>query len=201
MLQAIFDPFHRPPGDPRRYGDQHDIGKYRLLDAEAAAGVPRRPQPKSVARDLQRPRHDRMQAERSLEIGQHVVGALCGIVFGDDAIGFDRRAGIARIADIDADAVRGGGKGALGIAVTKDALADDITVRFRMERGSIRRCRRERIDHRRQWSIADFDEIERVLGAIAVGRDHDGDRLADITHAIGRYRPTFDAGLYAHHQA
>ena len=46
--------------DPRRYGDQHDIGKYRLLDAEAAAGVPRRPQPKSVARDLQRPRHDRM---------------------------------------------------------------------------------------------------------------------------------------------
>jgi len=67
-----------------------------------------------------------MQAERPLEIGQHVVSALCGIVFGDDAIGFDRCAGIARIADIDADAVRGGGKGAVGIAVTNDALADDI---------------------------------------------------------------------------
>jgi len=76
-----------------------------------------------------------------------------------------------------------------------------LTVRSRMEHGSVRRCRRERIDHRRQWSIADFDEIERVLGTIAVGRDHDGDRLADITHAIGRYRPTFDAGLYAHDQA
>jgi len=97
--------------------------------------------------------------------------------------------------------VRGGSKGALGIAVTKDALADDITVRSRMEHGSVRRCRRERIDHRRQWSIADFDEIERVLGTIAVGGDHDGDWLADITHAIGCYRPTFDAGLYAHHQA
>jgi len=90
MLQAILDPFHRPVGDTRGDRDQDDVRKDRLLDAKAAARIRRRPQPQPVARDLERPRHDRMQAERPLEIGEHVIGALARVVFGNDAVGLDR---------------------------------------------------------------------------------------------------------------
>ena len=92
MLQPVFDPLHRPSGRARRGGDEHDVGKDRLLDAEAAARIRRRAQPQAIAGDLQRPGHHRMQAERALEIGEDVVGVLGGVVFGDDAIGLDRRA-------------------------------------------------------------------------------------------------------------
>ena len=93
--------------------------------------------------------------------------------------------------------MRGGGKGALRIAVAKAALADDVALRAGMENRRVRRRRGERIDHRRQWAITDFDEIERILGAVAVGGDHDGDRFADVTHAIDGDRPALDRGLDA----
>ena len=102
MFEPVLDPFHRPPGSARRGGDQHDIGKHALLDAEAAAGIRRRSQPQPIAGHLQRPRHHRMDAERPLEIREHIIAVLARIVFGDHAVGFDRRAGIARIANVDA---------------------------------------------------------------------------------------------------
>ena len=79
-----------------------------------------------VAGDLKCPRHHWVQAERPLEIGQNVVGVLGGVIFGNHAIGLDRRARIARIADGDRDAMRCLGKGALGITVAERAVAGDI---------------------------------------------------------------------------
>ena len=144
MFKPILDPFHRPACDARRDCHQHDVGKDRLLDAEAAAGIRRRAQAQAIARHLQRTRHHRMQAERSLEIGEYVVGIFAGIVFGDDAVGFDRRAGVARIANVDADAMRCFRERALRIAVAKRALADDVAVDRRMQNRRVGRQRPRR---------------------------------------------------------
>ena len=36
MLEPVLDPLDRPANDPRRRGDQHDVGGDPLLDAEAS---------------------------------------------------------------------------------------------------------------------------------------------------------------------
>ena len=48
------------------------------------------------------------------------------------------------------------------------------------------RERRDRIDHGGQRAVVDLDQVERVFGEIAVRRDDDRDRLADIAHAVDR---------------
>src|SRR4029077_7350210 len=97
----------------------NDIGKKALLDAETAAGIRWRAQPQPVAWNLQRPRQHRVDAERPLKIGQHVVRVFARLLIGDDAIGFDRRAGVARIANVDAEAMRRARKRLLRLAVAK----------------------------------------------------------------------------------
>ena len=197
MLQPILDPFHRPVGDTRGDRDQDDVRKDRLLDAKAAAGIRRRPQPQPVARDLERPRHDRMQAERPLEIGEHVIGALARVVFGNDAVGLDRGAGIPRIAHVDANAVRGFRKLLFRLAVAKRPLADDIAADGRMQDRRIQRSGSDGIHNGRQLAIAHLDQFEGVFGAIAVGGHDHGDRLADIAHPVDRDRPALEWRLHA----
>ena len=92
VLETILDPLDRTPDRARCGSQQHDVGKYALLDAEAAAGIRRGAQPHAVAGHFQRPRDHRVNAERALEIGEDVEGVFGRIVAGDDAVGFDRRA-------------------------------------------------------------------------------------------------------------
>ncbi len=126
MLEPILDPFDRPAGDARGDADEHHVRHEALLDAEAAAGVGRRAQAQPIARHLERARHHRVQAERPHEIGEDVVGVFARVVRGDDPVGLDRRAGIARVADLDRDAVRRRGEGRVGIAVAERAVARDV---------------------------------------------------------------------------
>ena len=192
MLEPILDPLDRPAAHPRGDRDQHDVGEHALFDAEAAAGIRRRAQPETMARHFQRPRHDAVQAERPHEVRQHVVGVFGRIVVGDDAVGFDRRAGIARVVHGDRDAVRGLRQHLLGIAVAEAAFAGEIAAQALVQHRLRRIERRERIDHRGQRLVVDLDQVERVFGEIAVGGDDDRDRLADITHPADRDRPAFD---------
>ena len=201
MLEPILDPFDRPSRRPRGRGDQDDVGKNALLDAKAAAGIRWRAQPQAVARNLERPRHHRMDAEGTLEIGEHVVGVVARVIFGDHAIGFDRRAGIARVANVDADPVRGLRKGLLRIAVAKRPVAGDIARKAVVQNGRVGAERRQRIDHRRPRLVPDVDQINRVFRQIAIGRNDDRYGLADIAHAPNRDRPAFDRRLDADDQA
>ena len=201
MLEPVLDPFDRSPGGARRRGDQNDVGENALLDPEAAAGVRRRAQPQTVARDPQGPRQDGVDAEGTLEIRQHVVGILAGVIFGDHAIGLDRRAGVTGIADVDTDPVCRRGKRLFRIAVAKAPVAGDIAGKAVMQNGSVRRARRQRIDHGWPGSVLDLDQVCGVFGEIAIGRDEDGNGLADIPHPPHRDRPAFDRGLDADHQA
>ena len=54
-----------------------------MLDAEAAAGMRRRPQPQPIAWDTQSHRHDRVHGKRALEIGDDLVGLFAGEILGD----------------------------------------------------------------------------------------------------------------------
>ena len=53
----------------------------------------------------------------------------------------------------------------------------------------------ERIDHRLQRLIVDAHQVGRVLREIAGVRHDEGDRLADIAHALDRQRPLIDRRL------
>jgi hypothetical protein len=138
------------------------------------------------------PRHHGMEAERPHEVGEDVVSVFARVVIGDHAAGLDRRAGIARVADFHRDAVRCRGEGRRGVAVTERAVARDIGAELVMQGRRARRERGERIDERGQRIVIDFDEIERVLGEIAIGGHHDRDRLAHVARALDRDRPAFE---------
>ncbi len=55
----------------------------------------------------------------------------------------------------------------------------------------------DRIDDRGQRFVVDLDQIERVLRQIAICRDDDRNRLADVAHTVDCDRPTFDRRLHA----
>ncbi len=200
MFEPVLDPFHRTAGKLRGNADQHDIGKHRLLVAEAAAGIGRRTKAEAAARHFQRARHHRMQAERAHEIREHVIGVLARIVFGDDAAGLHRRAGIARIADGDGDRARGLCESLLRVAVAEAALAHEIGAQLFVQDRAGRIERRDRVDHGCKRFVIDLDQIEGVFREIAAFGNRDRDRLADIAHAVDRDRPAFDRRLHADHE-
>jgi len=49
-------------------------------------------------------------------------------------------------------------------------------------------------------AIAHLDEFECIFGPIAVGRDDNSDRLADVAHPVDCDRPTMERSLDADHQ-
>jgi len=89
----------------------------------------------------------------------------------------------------------------LRIAVTKRPVARDIGAQTLVQdrRARLDRCRR--IDESRQRLIVHLDEIDRVLGEIAVARHDDSDRLADIAHAFDRDGPALHWALDGHRKA
>jgi hypothetical protein len=74
----------------------------------------------------------------------------------------------------------------VGVAVSEQAIADEIAPDRLMQEGGTLREGRLGIDHGRALSVLHLDEVERIFGLVAIGRDRDGDRLADIAHALDR---------------
>src|SRR5262245_64142049 len=85
-----------------------------------------RTQAQAVSRNFQRARHNSMQAEWSHKIGEHVVSVFARVILGNEAVGFDWRAGIARIANCHRHAMRRLCKRALRIAIAERAFARDV---------------------------------------------------------------------------
>ena len=185
MLESILDPFHRASRLARGEAHRDDVREDGLLDAEAATGIPRAAQPKSCARHPQRPRHHRMQRERTLEVGQHVVAVLPE-VFGHDDEPLDRGARIARIAHRDRHPVRGARERSVGVAVAETPVAHDVRADVAVQQRCAGRGRGDWIDHRVELSVLDLDPFERVFGPIAVARHHHRHRLPRVTHPVDR---------------
>ena len=189
MLEPVLDPFHRPAGDAGGDRGQHDIGKHRELDAEAAAGVGRDAQSQLRAGHAQRARHHRVGAERALEIRQHVVALVGRPVFRDDDVALHRGEGVARIAAGQRDAGVRLRERALGVAVGEFADRDLVALGLGMQQRRRRLARGARVDHGCERLVVDAHQVGGILGEVARFGDHDGDRLADIAHALDRERP------------
>ena len=166
VLQPILDPFHRPPGHPRRQRDQDNVRKHPLLDPKTPPGISRRPQPQPIARHPQRPSHHSMQTERPLEICQHIVTIVTRIVLRHHPISLNRGTGIPRIPHLNANPMRCRTERRLRIAIAKSPVARQVPTQPRMQHRRVRRQRRARIDHRRQRLILRLDQIQRVLRQI-----------------------------------
>ena len=90
-----------------------------------------------------------MQTKWALEIGEHIVGVLAPIIFGDNAVGLNRRAGIARIVDGHGYAPWRFRKCSFRISIAERTVAREIGAELGVEqrRPWLKRC--ERIDDRR----------------------------------------------------
>ncbi len=186
MLGAILDPLDGISQRAAHRGKQHDIGEHRLLDAEAAAAVGRRDEAQPIAGNLQRAGHQGLQHERALEVGPHgeAIGRL--LELGDDAEGFHRRRGVARIGVGELDHAIGLREGAVGIAVAEAAAVDGVRPGLVVQQRRAVGGRVRDAGRRGQRLVVDLDQLAGVLGDVARVRDHHGDRLADVAHAICR---------------
>ena len=171
----VLDPLDRAAGAAAR--DRHQV----VFRVELAA------HPESAA-DIERDQLDRRLGqsegggERALvEMGDlgrppELEGSSAGEI-GDQPAGLQRQRGLAVGAEALAAPVGRGGEGGAGIAAPDGVADGDVAARLLVhQRRRIRRARR--IGHRGEGLVVDFDPGQRVLGGVAVGGDHDGDRLA-----------------------
>ena len=93
--------------------------------------------------------------------------------------------------------MRGTCKGGLGIAVTKTAVAYDVTTDGVMQHDGVYFTGANDLDYRRQGFVFHVDEIEHILRNVATFRYDDRDGLADITHFFDGHAPTFHRRFHA----
>ena len=97
---------------------------------------------------------------------------------------------------LDGDAPVGLGEGAVGIAIGEMAHAQLVRARALMDKRRAGRDRGAGIDHGGQRLVLDRDKIGGVFRDIAIPRQHQRHRLADIAHALHRERPLRNALLH-----
>jgi hypothetical protein len=178
VLEPVLRPAHRHSELPRGESDQDDVRVDRGLRAEAPAGVLRRDEPQARSRKPKRGGGDRVQGERPLEVRPRRERAFRVVPVADDAVAFDGVRGPARegVPPFD-DELRGGERRAR-IPVEKRAVGDD----------PLRLGRDESVHQRIERFLLDDDQVEGILGDVAVARDNDGERLTDVARDIDRSR-------------
>ena len=160
MFEPVFHPFHRCAGLAGCQAHHDDVGENSLLYAEATARVARYAVAQLVARHLQRHRHDRMQGERSHEIGEDVIALIARQVLGDDNTTLHRSACVSRVMNRGADGANTRRvERRLWVTISERPVRDDVGAHGFMQH---RRRLRERLfnlqDHG-QWLILDLNEV------------------------------------------
>ncbi len=187
MLEPVLDPSDRHAELPRREAEQDDVRVDGRLDAVAATRVRRRDQPQPRTGQPEGGRGDRVEGERALEVRPGRERSGRRVPLRDHAVALDRGGAPAREREaLPHDQVSiGERRGRL--AVGERAIRGD-------EPG--RRGGRQRVEHRLERLVVDLDQLERVLGDVAVARDHDRDRLPGIAGGLDRCGVVGDRTLY-----
>ena len=178
VLEPVLRPAHGHAELARGEADQHDVDVDRRLDPEAAARVRRRDQPQLRALQAERRGGDRVQRERALEVRPRGQDAAGLVPVRDDAVALDRAGGPAREREALGDDEVGGREGRVRVAVREGAVGDDLAALG--------------VEHGLERLVLDLDQLERVLGGVAVARDDDRERLARVARdlvgggAVGR---------------
>ena len=149
VLKTVFDPLHGAGRDAGAGSHQNDIGEYSLLDPETAAGIRRGAQSQLASRNLQRTRDYGMNRKRTLEVRLNVISGTVRIVFGQNPVGFHRRAGIAGIADLDRDAAWSSLAGGFWVTIAECAFRTEVVFKFFVQDIRVHVQGGLRVDHRR----------------------------------------------------
>ena len=124
----------------------------------------------------ERRRRDGVERERPLEVRPGGQRRRRLVPVADDAVALDRSAAPAREAEALPHDEVGPRERGVDVAVCERAVVD----------ARIRRRRGLDVEHRVERLVVDLDQLERVLGDVAVARDDDGERLAGVARHLVR---------------
>ena len=181
VLASVLHPLHRALQAPGQIRDQEVLGIELAARAEPAADVGFR----EVDPRLVEPQHggERPAIEvRDLRHAPHGQAARVRLPFGQQPAGLHRRGGLA--SDVEALADDAGGAAQRGLDVAQGRRPGVGHVAL----GKQKRARVIDVDARRQDVVLDLDELARVDGGGAIGRDQDRDRLADVADPVAGQR-------------
>jgi hypothetical protein len=166
----VLEPVLRPAdGNAERPGgeaEQHHVAQHRSLDAERPARIGRRQHPQTVAAEAERGGGDAVERERPLEVRPRRQPAGGLVPVAHDAVALDRQSGPPRHAERRPDDELRPGHRVVHVAVVEAPLVD--------------RLRGRRVDDRVERLVVDRDELCGILCEVAVARDDDRERLADV---------------------
>ena len=177
VLDPVFDPANGDAQLHRREPHEHDVGVDRRLDAVAAARVRRGEQPELRAGQAERGSRDAVEREGPLEVrpGRQRPGG--GVPVGDDGVTLDRGGAPAWECEALPHDEVGAVEGRVRVAVREAAVGGDEARRLGCDEG---------IHDRVERLVVDLDELERVLGRIAIACDDDGQGLACVPCDLAR---------------
>ena len=181
VLASILHPLHRAFQAPGQIGDQEVLRIELAAGAEPAADVGFR----EVDPRLVEPQHggERPAIEvRDLRHAPHGQAARVHLPFGQQPAGLHRRSGLAP--DVEALVHDAGCAAERGVDVAQGRRPGVSHVAL----GKQKRPGLIDVDARRQDVVLDLDELARVGGGDAIGRDHDRDRLADVADPVAGQR-------------
>ena len=184
VLAPVLDPLH---GAPQSHGrPRHD----EVLGIEFAAHA-------EAAADLELDEVDQMLGMAE-QVGQDAPVEVrdlgdaperehprSRIVGGREPARLHRHAGVTLDREALGETALGGGKPALRVAGARLQPLDDVSAGGGVEHRHARIGRAARVGDDGQKLPVDLDQLQRVLGEIAAGRDHEGDRLADVADESG----------------
>ena len=183
VLATVLGELHRATERHRRERDEQFLGPGVVdLHPEAAADVGGdHVDAREVEAELGG--HAAADARGRLGRGPDGEAAGVGVPARDGAATLHRGAGGSLDEQVQAERVRGGGDRRAGVAdlllhVGADVAGDVLVHQLRRLAGG------RDADDRLQELVVDADERHRVLGDVAVGGDHERDRLADVVHLV-----------------
>ena len=171
VLRAVLDPLDGSPERAREVRDEQILGVELPAHAEAAAGV-RAPDRHALLRHAERGGEETAVEVRDLRHAPD--GEAVRAVLGDEAARLQRHRAVAADLDLERDDARGRREGAVDVA---EAAAQHRA-----------RLAGQRVEHRLELLVLDPHQLLGVLGQVGVLGADDGDRLADVAHAVVRQR-------------
>jgi hypothetical protein len=194
VLAPRLDPLDRPVEPAGELGHHDVFGVVHALGAEAAADVGRRDDAHLILAEPELARdhpavpvdHLHRAADR-----QQAVAPL-----GDERPGLERVRAAAGQPDAGAHHHRRGTQRGLRVAHALAPLRHHVAADLLVQDGRARSQRGLHVDHRGQRVVVDADQVERVVRAVDVVRNHHRHRLAHETHPVARER----ADLAGHRQ-
>ena len=187
VFHAVTGPLDRAGEPPRRGADEDLFRIERSLAAKTAAHV-RRHDANLVAGKIERRRQRIAHDARDLRRGMQRQRVAPRLVFGKARPGLDGDRRLAMHAEAAADAHRRGGKRLVRLAAFELPVHQHVGAGFFMQERHSGTHGLLRVNDGGQRFVVDNEELERVLGEVAVFGDDTHDRLADIAHLAARQR-------------